>query len=257
VNRPVALITGASAGLGAEFARALAARGYDLVLVARRRERLDALAAEVEAAHPGTQVRSLAKDLFDPHAVAEIASELADAGVVVDLLVNNAGFGVHGAFAKSEPSSQSGQVALNIAALVDLSRAFVTGMVERGRGGIINVASTAAFQPLPAMAVYGATKAFVLSFSEALHEEVRRSGVSVVALCPGATATEFFETAGEKASVGKRRDVRDVVRTGLRALDRNRAVAIDGFANAALANGVRFMPRGITRRIAATTMQAN
>jgi short-subunit dehydrogenase len=218
---------------------------------------ITALAAEVEAAHPGTHVRSLAKDLFDPHAVAEIASELASAGVTVDLLVNNAGFGVHGAFAKSEPSSQSGQVALNIAALVDLSRAFVTGMVERGRGGIINVASTAAFQPLPAMAVYGATKAFVLSFSEALHEEVRRSGVSVVALCPGATATEFFDIAGEKASVGRRRDVRDVVRTGLRALDRNRAVAIDGFANAALANGVRFMPRGMTRSIAAATMQAN
>jgi short-subunit dehydrogenase len=257
MSRPVALVTGASAGIGAEFARALAARGYDLVLVARRRDRLDALAAEVEAAHPGAHVRSLAKDLFDPHAVAEIASDLASAGVTVDLLVNNAGFGVHGAFAKSEPSSQSGQVALNIAALVDLSRAFVTGMVERGRGGIINVASTAAFQPLPAMAVYGATKAFVLSFSEALHEEVRRSGVSVVALCPGATATEFFDIAGEKASVGKRRDVRDVVRTGLRALDRNRAVAIDGFANAALANGVRFMPRGMTRSIAAATMQAN
>jgi short-subunit dehydrogenase len=130
-------------------------------------------------------------------------------------------------------------------------------MVERGRGGIINVASTAAFQPLPAMAVYGATKAFVLSFSEALHEEVRRSGVRVVALCPGATATEFFDIAGEKASIGKRRDVRDVVRTGLRAFDRNRAVAIDGFANAALAGSVRFMPRGMVRAVAATTMQAH
>jgi short-subunit dehydrogenase len=257
VSRPVALVTGASAGIGAEFARALAARGYDLVLVARRRERLDALAAEIADAHPGTNVRSLAKDLFDSHAVTEIASELADAGVTVDLLVNNAGFGAHGAFAASDPSSQSGQVALNIAALVDLSRAFVSGMVERRRGGIINVASTAAFQPLPAMAVYGATKAFVLSFSEALHEEVRRSGVSVVALCPGATDTEFFDVAGDDASVGKRRDVRDVVRTGLNALDRNRAVAVDGFANAALAGSVRFMPRGMVRRVAAATMKAN
>jgi short-subunit dehydrogenase len=257
MSRPVALITGASAGIGAEFARALAARGYDLVLVARRRERLDALAAEIVGAHPGTNVRSLAKDLFDPHAVTEIASELADADVTIDLLVNNAGFGAHGAFAASDPSSQSGQVALNIAALVDLSRAFVSGMVERRRGGIINVASTAAFQPLPAMAVYGATKAFVLSFSEALHEEVRRSGVSVVALCPGATDTEFFDVAGDDASVGKRRDVRDVVRTGLSALDRNRAVAIDGFANAALAGSVRFMPRGLVRRVAAATMKAN
>lgn len=256
MSRPVALVTGASAGIGAEFGRALAARGYDLVLVARRRERLEELAAEIVGAHPGTHVRSLVKDLFDPHAAGEIASELANAGVEIDLLVNNAGFGVHGAFAASDPRSQSGQVALNIAALVDLSRAFVSGMVERGRGGIINVASTAAFQPLPAMAVYGATKAFVLSFSEALHEEVRRSGVRVVALCPGATATEFFEIAGEKASVGKRRDVRDVVRTGLRALDRNRAVAIDGFANAALAGSVRFMPRGMVRAVAATTMQA-
>jgi short-subunit dehydrogenase len=107
------------------------------------------------------------------------------------------------------------------------------------------------------MAVYGATKAFVLSFSEALHEEVRRSGVSVVALCPGATDTEFFDVAGDDASVGKRRDVRDVVRTGLNALDRNRAVAVDGFANAALAGSVRFMPRGMVRRVAAATMKAN
>ena len=130
-------------------------------------------------------------------------------------------------------------------------------MVERRRGGIINVASTAAFQPLPGMAVYGATKAFVLSFSEALHEEVRRSGVTVTALCPGATETEFFDIAGERAAIGRKRSVHDVVRTGLRAFEGKRAVAIDGPANAMLAESVRFMPRSIVARLSAVVMGAH
>jgi short-subunit dehydrogenase len=254
--RLVALITGASAGIGVEFARRLAARGYDLVLVARRRDRLDALAREIVAAHPRVRVDVIAQDLLEPSAIERIATELAAANVAVDLLVNNAGFGAHGAFAQSDPASGANQIALNVAALVALSRAFVSGMVARGRGGIINVASTAAFQPLPQMAVYGATKAFVLSFSEALHEEVRRSGVRVLALCPGATDTEFFGIAGESAAVGTKRDVRDVVETGLRAFASKRAVAIDGLLNAALATGVRFMPRAAVRRTSAVLMKS-
>jgi short-subunit dehydrogenase len=234
-SRPVALVTGASAGIGTAFAHVLAQREYDLVLVARRRDRLDAL--EKELAASGSRVLVIARDLVGPGAVASIVSEIAGAGLTIDLLVNNAGFGYHGAFASSDPEGAERMVALNVGVLVELSRAFVGGMVERGRGGIINVASTAAFQPVPAMAVYGATKAFVLSFSEALHEEVRRSGVRVVALCPGATDTEF-------------------VRTGMRAHDRIRAVAIDGFANAALAAGVRFMPRAVVARLSARLMGA-
>ena len=249
MSRPVALVTGASAGIGAEFARQLAALGYDLVLVARRRERLDALAAEVVGASAKTRVRVLAMDLTAPTVVRDIATELARDGIVVDLLVNNAGFGAHGSFAASAATTATGMIAVNVNALVALTHAFVPGMVERRRGGVINVASVAAFQPVPSMAVYGATKAFVLSFSEALHEEVRRNGVRVVALCPGATATEFFSIAGEAAALGPKRDVRGVVSAGLRAFEKNDAVVIDGTANALLANSTRFAPRSIVRRM--------
>jgi hypothetical protein len=254
--RPVALVTGASAGIGTAFAHELAGRGYDLVLVARRRDRLDALAAELATKHAGTNVRVLPADLEDAAGVRAVVDELARDGVAVDLLINNAGFGAHGSFVAMDPAKTAGQIALNVAALVALARAFAPGMVERRRGGIINVASTAGFQPLPGMAVYGATKAFVLSFSQALHEELRRSGVRVVALCPGATETEFFTIAGEKASVGTRRSVSDVVRTGLRALDKNQAVAIDGFVNAFSSNTVGLLPRALATRIAGRLMQA-
>jgi short-subunit dehydrogenase len=254
MNRPVALVSGASAGIGVEFARQLAARGYDLVLAARRRDRLDALAADLRASHAGLQVHVVSTDLSAADAATRLASDLAGDGIAVDLLVNNAGFGAYGAFVASDPANAANMIALNVAAPVALARAFVPGMVERRRGGIINVASTAAFQPVPGMAVYGATKAFVLSFSEALHEEVRRSGVRVTALCPGATETEFFGIAGERAAVGRKRSVGDVVRTGLRAFERKRAVAIDGPANTLLAGGVRFMPRAIVMRMAAFAM---
>jgi short-subunit dehydrogenase len=257
VRRPVALITGASAGIGAEFARALAKRGYDLVIVARRRERLDALAEELTAKHPAIVVRVVACDLAETTAAEQLASGLERDGVAVDLLVNNAGFGSHGAFVTSDPANTAGQIALNIATLVALSRAFLPGMVERRSGGIINLSSTAGFQPVPNMAVYGATKAFVLSFSEALHEEVRRSGVRVMALCPGATETEFFTIAGERAAVGPRRSAAGVVATGLRAFERNRAVAVDGFANAALATMERYLPRDLVTRVAGVMMGAN
>jgi short-subunit dehydrogenase len=256
MSRPAALVTGASAGIGVEFARQLAERGYDLVLVARRRERLDALAAELRAAHPEARVHAIALDLVEPSALQAITDEVAREGFEIDLLVNNAGFGSHASFVTSDPANASRMIALNVAVPVALARAFVPGMVERRRGGVINLASTAAFQPLPSMAVYGASKAFLLSFSEALHEEVRRSGVSVVALCPGATATEFFTIAGENAAFGPRRSAAGVVRTGLRALDANRAVAVDGLANAVMAGGVGFMPRGLVTRVSALAMQS-
>ena len=254
MSRPVAMITGASAGIGTEFARRLATSGYDLVLIARRRERLDALVAELQAAHPGLRAEALAFDLAAPESVGAIVTELGRANIVVDLLVNNAGFGAHGVFVGQDAGNAAGQIAVNVNALVALTRAFVPAMVERRRGGVINLASTAGFQPVPNMAVYGATKAFVLSFSEALHEELRGSGVRVVALAPGATATEFFGIAGERAALGPKRDVRDVVRTGLRALDRNRAVAVDGVLNAALAGSVRFAPRALVARISGVMM---
>jgi hypothetical protein len=254
VSRPVALVTGASAGIGVEFARQLAAQGYDLVLVARRGDRLDVLAAHISAANPGCNVRVMARDLALPEAPAEIASELGRAGVELDLLVNNAGHGLIGTFVKQPPENAAAQIAVNVAALVALTRAFVPGMVARRSGGVINVASTASFQAVPNMAVYGATKAFVLSFSEAVHEEVRHTGVRVVALCPGATSTEFFTVAGEWKQSGPVRTSADVVRTALRALGKNEAIAIDGPANALLAGFSGLVPRGVSRRIAALLM---
>jgi short-subunit dehydrogenase len=257
MSRPVALVTGASAGIGVEFAKQLAPLGYDLVLVARRRDRLDALAAELTASSPGLRAHVLVADLALPEAPAEIAAELARRSLDVDLLVNNAGFGWHGRFVKSDPDNAARMIAVNVGALVALSNAFVPAMVARKRGGVINVGSTASFQPVPNMAVYGATKAFVLSFTEALHEEVRASGVSVVALCPGATTTEFFAVAGDFQVPGPKRTSADVVRTALRALAKNQAVVVDGPINQGMSASVRFLPRSVVRRAAASLMRVD
>lgn len=245
--RGVALITGASAGLGAEFARQLSKRGYRLVLAARRKGRLDSLASELGNA------RSVEIDLSQEGAAAELIRNVSDAGETVDLLVNNAGFGLHGRFHKADPKRLRQMVDLNCGALTELCREVLPAMVERGSGAILNVASTAAFQAGPGMAVYFATKAYVLSLSEALHEEVRRSGVRVTALCPGPTRTEFGEVAGFKGNGGFDRyamDSETVVRAGLDALDRNKAVAVTGTLNKVGAFSTRLAPRSILRRIA-------
>ena len=254
MSRPIALVTGASAGIGVEFAKQLAALGYDLVLVARRRDRLDAIAADLTAATPGLTVRVLPTDLGEPTAAREIGAELAQAGVDVDLLVNNAGHGLIGTFVKQPPDNAASQIAVNVAALVALTREFLPKMVARKRGGVINVASTASFQAVPNMAVYGATKAFVLSFSEAVHEEVRHTGVRVLALCPGATATEFFTVAGDGSSLGPQRTSADVVRTAMRAFDKHEAIVIDGLPNRMLTFFSGLAPRSVSRQIAARLM---
>ncbi len=244
---PVTLITGASAGLGVDFARQLAARGERLVLVARRKERLDGLAAELGNA------RAVAIDLGEAGAAARLMADLAAHGETVACLVNNAGFGLAGRFAELDGPRQRSMIDLNIGALTELAHAVLPGMIAAKSGAILNVASTAAFQPGPGMAVYFATKAFVLSFSEALHEEVRAHGVTVTALCPGPTATEFGEVAGwgghgliEKLSA--RSD--DVVRAGIAAMDKRRAIVIPGLVNKAGAQGHRLLPRWLLRRIA-------
>ena len=244
-DRPLALLTGASMGIGAAFANALAVRGYDLVLVARGRDALEIVAERARRDH-GVDARIIAVDLADPNAIAHIVADIEGAGQHVDLLVNNAGFGAHGVF-EAMSGKNVGQVRVNVEALVALSDAFIPGMLERERGGVINVASTAAFAPLPFMAVYGATKAFVLSFSEALAEEYRGRGVRVLALCPGATKTNFTNIAGSGAQVGRARSSEQVVATALRAYDRGASYVIDGFANRILA----FMPRLIPRRVIA------
>lgn len=247
----VALITGASAGLGVEFARQLSARGKRLILVARRKDRLDALASELENA------RAVEADLSLPGAADRLMAEIAASGEHVDLLVNNAGFGLAGRFAKLDAKRQRQMIDLNCGALVELAHAVLPSMIDRKSGEILNVASTAAFQPGPGMAVYFATKAFVLSFSEAMHEEVKKDGVIVSALCPGPTATEFGEVAGWKPAgpsakifVDMAADSASVVRAGLDGLEKGRAIVIPGAMNKATAQAHRFFPRSWVRKAA-------
>jgi short-subunit dehydrogenase len=247
VTVPIALITGASAGLGVDFARQLAARGRRLVLVARRQDRLNALAAELGNA------RAIGEDLSLPGAIDRLMADLAAHGEHVDLLVNNAGFGLTGRFAELDSKRQRQMIDLNCGALVELAHAVLPGMIERKSGAILNVASTAAFQPGPGMAVYFATKAFVLSLSEALHEEVKKHGVIVSALCPGPTATEFGQVAGFGPSNLLDRIAADspsVVRAGLKGLEKGRAIVIPGLINKSTAQAHRFFPRSWVRRIA-------
>ena len=244
-----ALVTGASSGIGVGFARALAARGTDLVLVARTAPVMEALATELAAKHR-VRVDVVPADLARDGAVDEIVAEVAARGIEIGTLINNAGFATHGFFAELDAARERDEVAVNVVAVAALARAFLPAMVARGSGGIINVGSTASFQPVPYMATYGATKAFVLSFSEALAEEVREHGVHVVALCPGQTSTAFF-TDIEESRVGSARSVEQVVATGLRALETGRVVAVDGIANAMMSGSVRVAPRSVVRRIAA------
>ena len=246
------LITGASAGLGEGFARAIAAERKDLILTARRLDRLEALAAELRAAH-GVAVHLFPADLTDPGAPGKLLADIAAAGLTVDQLVNNAGYGTQGAFAEGGVADQLGMVDLNCRALVALTHGVLPAMIARKSGGVLNIASTAAFQPGPWLAVYYATKAFVLSFSEAIHEEVKPHGVRVAALCPGPTRTEFAERAGMGESALFKTFASDadaVVRDGLKALAGNQAVRISGAANTLMAESIRLTPRFLARRIA-------
>jgi short-subunit dehydrogenase len=245
---PVTLITGASAGLGAEFARQCARRGEPLVLVARRRDRLEAIAAEVVGA------TVIAADLAQAGAAERLMAELAGQGLEAGTLINNAGFGLTGHFDALPLDRQREMVDLNIRTLVELSRLVLPAMLERKQGGILNVASTAAFQPGPYFAVYFASKAFVLSFTEALHQEVKGTGVRVSALCPGPTATEFGEVAGVTSARFDRlsASAAAVVAAGLRGLDRNKAIVIPGAMNKATAQAGRVIPRSAMRRIVAS-----
>ena len=248
MTRPVTLITGASAGLGVEFARQCAKRGDDLVLVARRRDRLEDLAAEIQG-----KVHVFDADLSLADAATGLIDRLGAEGLTVETLINNAGFGGGGPFAEQSLERQRNMINLNVRTLTELTKLALGPMLDRGRGAILNVASTAAFQPGPGAAVYFATKAYVLSFTEALHQELKGTGIKVSALCPGATATEFGEAAGYTGKQLKRftADPGAVVAAGLRGLDRNKAIVIPGFGNKATAQASRFLPRPAIRRIVA------
>jgi short-subunit dehydrogenase len=241
------LVTGASSGIGAAFARALAARGSDLVLVARRTDRLRQLADELEAAH-GIRAEVLTADLSRPAAGRELRQRIDGD---VDTIINNAGFGAHGPVVDEDPELLERLIAVDVTAVVDVTRAFLPELIARRRGAIVNIASTAAFQPVPLMAAYGAAKAFVLSFSQAAWQEARPAGVKVLALAPGFTTTEFFDVAGNaEAGHGTEQTPDEVVATGLRALDRRSTppVVVSGRANAVGAAVSPLAPRRLVLR---------
>lgn len=245
-----ALITGASTGIGAGFARELAARGMQLILVARNETAMTALADELQREF-GTRTLVVLADLSQEAAVSRIVAAVAEQGLTVDLLINNAGFMTYGPFEKIDPAKDHAEVMVNITALVGLTHAFLPAMLERQSGGVINVASIAGFQPIPYLTVYAATKAFVISFSVALREECRGRNVRVLGLCPGTTTTELFDRAAAKpAAVGTPRTVQQVVTTALRGLDRKQSLVVDGFKNMLLTHGPRMIPRWFAARCA-------
>jgi short-subunit dehydrogenase len=240
------LITGASSGLGNEFAYQLAKRGSDVVLVARRRDRLETLAAELTATS-GIQATAIPLDLSLPSAGETLAEEVARRGLTVTSLVNNAGFGTYGPFHETDAKRLGAEIGLNVTNLVDVTRAFINGLRAAGSGVLINVASVAAYQPVPNMAVYAATKAFVLNFTEALWQESLGTGLRVIALSPGATRTEFFDVIGtDDASGGVApQSPQQVVATVLRTLDRSNPPpsVISGAANHLRASASRLLTR--------------
>jgi uncharacterized protein len=245
------LVTGASSGIGAEIARQYARRGHDLTVVARRVERLEALAAELHRAH-GVIVDVLGADLETVRGRQSVARALRKRSPW--LLVNNAGFGARGRVADADPAREHAMVAVNVVALHQLTLAALPRLLAAGSGGVINLASTAAFQPLPYMATYAATKAFVLHFTEALAEEVRGTGVRVMALAPGAVRTEFTEIADVEDYARRVRamPVERCVSTALRAFDRGATICTPGVLNVVMAQGPRLAPRIAVRRVTAS-----
>lgn len=251
-NSETVLVTGASSGIGRELAKCFAVDGSRLVLTARDTGALQALADELRRAH-NCGVTVVTADLSQSKAPENIFNELQDRGVTVDVLVNNAGFGAWGLFAELPLPRQLEMLQVNINALTQLTGLFLPGMLQRRRGGILNVASVAGFLPGPGMAVYYATKACVLSFTEALAEELRGTPVAVTALCPGPTATNFGQVArADKARMIRlaRMSAADVARSGLDSFRKRKTVAVPGLQNRLLIQLIRFLPRSITRRLA-------
>jgi short-subunit dehydrogenase len=239
-----ALVTGASSGLGADFARQLAARGCGLILVARRMERLQELQAEILASYQ-VPVECLAMDLTEPNAPQKVYDRLKAGKRTVDVLVNNAGYGLFGEFLETPWERIHQMLELDMVALTHLTRLFLPEMVRRNRGYILNVASTGAFQPTPTYAAYSAAKSYVLSLSEALHYELRKTNVKCTVLCPGVTRTEFFAVAGQAMTAYQRLTAMDsarVARIGINAMLKGRSSVVAGWINALFAWGTHFLP---------------
>jgi short-subunit dehydrogenase len=257
---PTALVTGGSGGIGLEIAKVLARKGFDIVLVSRKREALEAAAGQLEGKY-AARVQVFAADLRRPDAPQAICDFLHNENIPIEVLVNNAGFGLGGEFADTNLRRELDMIQVNIAALTHLTKLFLPAMIKRKSGRVLNVASTAAFQPGPLMAVYYATKAYVLSFSEAIAEELRDSGVTVTALCPGPTRTQFAASAqmtkSRLFSAFGMADATDVAEFGVAAMMHGRRVAIPGIKNKIVAQANRFAPRKVTARVSRMIQESN
>ncbi len=258
-EKRTALVTGASGGIGKELASLFAKDGHDVVLVARGQSKLRTLADDLENAH-GIKAHVVAADLGASGAAAQVFEEVTKRGVSVDFLVNNAGFGTNGAFLDLDLERESQMIQVNVAALLELTHYFARPMRERGYGRVMNIASTAGFQPGPFMATYYASKAFVLSFSEALAFELQGTGVTVTCHCPGATATDFAASAGnEKSRLFQRSgvaDVKEVAQHAYRAMMKGQVLAVHGALNSFGVAALRVTPRSVVRSIAANLNRA-
>lgn len=250
------LITGASGGIGEAFARRLAAEKHDLILVARSEEKLQSLCDDLAAKH-GITADFVALDLTEPHADKHLFDETERNSIEVDWLINNAGFGSMDDFAKLDLDRELQMIDLNISALLALTHRYLQGMRTRKSGTIINVSSAAGFQPIPFMATYAATKAFVTSFSEAIAEENRPYGIQVLALCPGSTETNFHAAAGMDRALGFKgqETVEDVVETAMHAVESGRSKIVSGWTNWLVASGVSFLPNSLITRVMAKGMR--
>jgi uncharacterized protein len=251
------LITGASSGMGADFARQLAAMGSNLILVARRMDRLNHLRSEIFKNHK-ISIDLVSMDLSEPGAAQRLLNETAGKGIAVDVLINNAGFALYGDFIRTDAARIHQMIELDVAALTDLTRAFVPSMISRKWGFVLLVSSVAAFQPTPTFAAYAAAKSYVLSFGEALSYELRRTGVSCCVLCPGVTKTEFFDVAGQSLTPYHHRtmmDSADVASIGLKAMFNGRSSVVAGRLNSFIAWMTRFVSRKGASAIAARLMK--
>lgn len=245
-----ALVTGASSGIGREFAQSLARSGVDLILVARSAEALTAIAAELSARH-SIRAEAVVADLSREHSPEAVMERIHELGMTVDVLVNNAGFATQGRFADLPAGLDHRQVMVNVVAVLDLARAVLPSMIERHCGAVVNVASIGAFQPAPRLAVYAASKAFVLSFSTALTAELRGTGVRVLALCPGPVHTNFFEVLGSRdAAIGQVLPVGRVVEAALAGLRTGRVMVVPGWRNRMQVGLVRLLPRRVVLAVA-------
>lgn len=258
MSTQTALITGASSGIGYAIAKQFAENGYNLVLVARRKEKLDSVASELKLTHK-IRVTTISHDLSQNDSARALYTKLGELNITVDVLVNNAGRGHFGSCIDLDVDTEEETIALNVTALTSLSKLFGKSMATRNRGHIINVASIAAFIPGPGMAVYNASKAFVLSFSEALHEELKSHGVGVTASCPGPTESEFFELAGtdkmDNMKFAHMMKADDVAKEIYQAMQKRRSVVVHGASNKLLTLLPRTLPRSVVARIVKSMMK--